>query len=106
MAEDFYVSAAVARANTIEAELAPARADLAAHRANSDTDSAAVSIQQIANLEAERQNLNALYQNYVASQQPPQQPELTPEERAAKPPSGKSRAVPSHLTPPVPHLNA
>jgi aspartyl/asparaginyl-tRNA synthetase len=26
-----------------------------------------------------------LYQNYVQSQQPPRQPELTPEERAAKP---------------------
>ncbi len=82
---DFYIDAAITRANTIEAELAAARADLAAHRANGDTDSAGVSIQQIANLESERANLNNLYAAYVQSQQPPQPEQLTDEERMAKP---------------------
>ncbi len=82
---DFYVNAAATRANQIEAELAACRADLAAHRANQDTDSAAVSIQQIANLEAERANLNTLYQGYIASQQPPQPEPMSDQERAARP---------------------
>ena len=82
---DFYATAAQQRASQIEAELAAAKADLAAHKANNDVESAGGSVQQIANLEAERQNLTSLYQSYVLSQQPPQQPELTKEELHAKP---------------------
>jgi hypothetical protein len=69
----------------IEAEMAAAKADLMAHRANNDVESASASVQQIANLEAERANLNTLYQNYVQSQQPPAPEQLTDEERNARP---------------------
>lgn len=85
MAQDFYLTAAQRRANQIEAELAAAKADLAAYKANSDVKSAGASVQQIANLEAERQNLTSLYQSYVQSQQPAQAAELTKEELQAKP---------------------
>ncbi len=82
---DFYGDSAKQRLAIIEAERASALADLAAHKANSDYDSAANSIQTIANLDAERANLANLYNNYVASQQPSRPPELTQEERQAKP---------------------
>ena len=85
MADDFYSQAASHRLTLIEAERAAALADLAAHRANSDYDSAAASVQALANLDAERQNLVSLHQNYIASQTPPTPPEVSPEERAAKP---------------------
>jgi hypothetical protein len=58
---------------------------LAAHKANGDTAAASATVQSLANLSAEFQNLKNLCDNYIASQQPPRQPELTPEERAAKP---------------------
>jgi hypothetical protein len=48
--------------------MAVAKADLMAHKANNDVESASASVQTIANLEAERANLTTLYQNYVASQ--------------------------------------
>jgi hypothetical protein len=82
---DFYSDSARRRLEQIEAERAAALADLAAHRANSDYESAGNAIQQVANLDAERANLGTLYQQYVASQTPPSPPELTAEERAAKP---------------------
>jgi hypothetical protein len=85
MSNDFYAQAAISRANMIEAEMAAAKADLMAHRANNDVESASASVQQIANLEAERANLNTLYQQYVQSQQPPQPEQLTDEERNARP---------------------
>jgi hypothetical protein len=82
---DFYGDSAKQRLAMIEAERASALADLAAHKANHDLDSAGHAIQTIANLDAERANLARLYDSYVASQTPPAQPELTPEEKAAKP---------------------
>jgi hypothetical protein len=85
MPQDFYLTAAQQRANMIEAELASAKADLAAYKANNDVESAGSTVQQIANLTAEQQNLSNLYSAYVQSQQPQQAPELSPEERAAKP---------------------
>jgi hypothetical protein len=85
MANDFYLDAAAQRANEIAAERQAALADLAAHRANGDTQSAAQSVQQLANLQAEQQNLQTLCNDYVAAQRPPSPPELSPEERAAKP---------------------
>jgi hypothetical protein len=42
-------------------------------------------IQQIANLDVELQNLGSLYRRYEASQNPPKPPEPTLEERRAKP---------------------
>ncbi len=85
MSGDFYISAAATRASQIEAELQAARADLAAHRANGDLDSGAHSVSHLASLEAERHNLLALHNYYIASQQPPQAPRVSAEERHAKP---------------------
>lgn len=83
MAEDFYIQSASARAAQLEAELQAAKADLAAHRANNDVESAAMTVQSIANLENEKQNLSNLYTSYVRSQQPP--PPETQEQKQAKP---------------------
>lgn len=85
MTDDFYSGSARRRLEMIEAERAAATADLAAFKANADYDSAGQAIQQLANLDAERANLTNLYQRYVASQTPPAQPELSPEEKAARP---------------------
>jgi hypothetical protein len=85
MSDDFYISAARQRQNEINAEYRAALADLAAHRANGDTQSAAQSVQALANLTAEQSNLRGLVEGYVQSQQPPRQPEPSQEERAARP---------------------
>lgn len=82
---DFYSDSAQKRLAMIEAERASALADLAAHRANSDYESAGNAIQQVANLDSERANLVQLYNSYVQSQTPVSPPELSAEEKAAKP---------------------
>jgi hypothetical protein len=83
--DDFYLQAGSQRLAQIEAERAAALADLAAHKANGDRESAAQSVQQLANLDSELQNLNGLNQRYQASVNPPPPPEPSPEERAARP---------------------
>jgi hypothetical protein len=85
MADDFYSHAAFQRLAQIEAMRAQALADLATSKANSDYESAAASVQTIANLEAEKANVANLHRSYVASQTPPTPPELSAEEKAAKP---------------------
>lgn len=82
---DFYVFAAQQRVSEIEAQRAQALADLAQYKATADYQSAAGAVQQIANLDAEWQNIANLHSQYVASQTPVEPPELTPEEKAAKP---------------------
>ena len=82
---DFYSAAIEARLNTLAAEEQAALADASAYRANNDPESAGNAAQQIANVRAERANLLNLHREYIASQTPPAQPELTAEERAAKP---------------------
>ena len=82
---DFYLSAAARRANELAAERQAHLADLAAHRANGDTVSAAQAVQALANNQAEQQNLQALCNDYVAAQQPRQPERISEEERAAKP---------------------
>jgi hypothetical protein len=82
---DFYSDAASQRLAQIEAMRAQALADLATSKANSDYESAAASVQTIANLEAEKANVANLHRSYVASQTVPTPPELTREERDAKP---------------------
>jgi hypothetical protein len=77
---DFYQDSAQRRLQQIEAERAAAMADLAAHRLNSDYDSAGQVIQQVANLDSERANLTALYQRYVAENTPRQPEQRTQEE--------------------------
>jgi hypothetical protein len=82
---DFYQDSAHRRLQQIEAERAAAMADLAAHRLNSDYDSAGQVIQQVANLDSERANLTALYQRYVTENTPAAPEQLTDEERNARP---------------------
>lgn len=55
------------------------------HARNADYDSAGSVIQQIANLDAEKANLTALYQNYVASNTPAPPEVLTSEELQNRP---------------------
>ena len=85
MADDFYTYAASQRLAQIEASKAQALADLAQYKAAADYENAGNAISQVASLEAEKANLVALHQQYVTSQTPPSPPEMTPEERAAKP---------------------
>ena len=47
MSRDFYFDAAAQRANQIETELAAAKADLMAHKANSDVDSASQTVRRL-----------------------------------------------------------
>jgi hypothetical protein len=82
---DFYSDAASQRLAQIEAQRAQSLADLANAKANADYESAASSVQQIANLETEKANVVALHQQYIQSQQSPVQQELSAEEKAARP---------------------
>ena len=83
---DFYLEAARQRQNELAAERQAALADLAAHRANGDTASAAQAVQQLANNQAEEQNLQALCNDYLQQQQGPQRPYVSEEARAARRP--------------------
>ena len=83
--DDFYTFSARQRLQQINANRAQSLADLEVAKSNSDYESAAASVQEIANLEAQRQALVNLHSQYVASQTPPAPVELTPEEKAAKP---------------------
>jgi hypothetical protein len=85
MADDFYSFSARQRLQQISASRAQALADLEQAKASADYESAAASVQQIANLEAERQNLVNLHDQYVRSQTPVAPPEVSAEERHARP---------------------
>jgi lipopolysaccharide export system protein LptC len=65
---DFYVYAAQQRMAEIEAQRAQALADLAQYKATSDYQSAGQAVAQIANLDAERQNIASLHSRYVESE--------------------------------------
>jgi hypothetical protein len=67
---DFYIDAAAKRVQQLDAERAAAQADLVAHKANGDYDSASEAVQRIANIDAEARNVEDLYRRYVTSQQP------------------------------------
>lgn len=84
-ADDFYTHSAAQRMQTLEAGRAQALANLEQAKASADYDSAGEAIQNIADIEAEKANLVRLHQQYVQSQQPAAPPELSSEERAAKP---------------------
>jgi hypothetical protein len=83
--DDFYTASAAQRINHLEAERARQLAQLAEAKANSDYESAGQAVQEIANIEAQKTNLISLHEQYVASQTPQRPPELTREERDAKP---------------------
>jgi hypothetical protein len=87
MSEDFYLNAAAQRANEIAAERQAALADLAAHRANGDVQSAAQSVQALADLDAAQQRLQSLCNDYVAQQQGPRRPYVSDEQRQARQPN-------------------
>jgi hypothetical protein len=85
MSDDYYLQRGKERMDQIHAERAAAVAELQSAKARYDDDSAALAIQQIADLDAAAENLNALCNRYVASQYPPAPPQQSPEEKAAKP---------------------
>jgi hypothetical protein len=85
VASDWYVERGMERLAQINAERAQAVADLEAARARYDDDGAGEAIQRVADLDAAAASINNLYYRYAASQTPPPQRVLTPEERAAKP---------------------
>ena len=70
MADDFYVHSARVRMDRIEADKSRTLADLADAKANSDYETAAYTVQTIANLNSEAQNLTTLHSQYIASQNP------------------------------------
>jgi hypothetical protein len=82
--DDFYSFSARQRLQQINAGRAQALPDLEAAKANADYDSAGQAVQQIADLDAEARNVAALHEQYVASQTPPPQQELSAAERAAR----------------------
>jgi hypothetical protein len=86
MADDFYADAARNRANQLDAEMAAANADLVAHKANGDYQNAGQTVQHIADLQAQRNNLATLWNQHVAAQQPQQAQWVSDQERHAKPP--------------------
>jgi hypothetical protein len=85
MAEDAYTFAARQRLQTIKAERAQALADLESAKARADYDAMGDAEEELARANSREQNLVALHQQYVQSQQVPEPPELTPEEKHAKP---------------------
>jgi hypothetical protein len=85
MSQDFYLNAAQQRAAELEMELSAAKTDLLTMRHNQDLQGAGEAVSRIAQLTAEQTNLRSLVEGYVQSQQPRRQPELSDEERAAKP---------------------
>lgn len=85
MADDYYTLLARQQLERLEATKAQTLADLAAARANQDYDSAGNAVQDLANIEAQKQNLIGLHDQYVRSQQVPEPRELSAEEKAAKP---------------------
>ena len=83
-ADDFYVHSAQQRMQVLEASRAQALANLEQAKTSADYDSAGDAVQAIADIDAEKANLLRLHQQYIQSQQPARQPELSPEERAAR----------------------
>jgi hypothetical protein len=83
--DDFYSYSAKHRLQQINADRAQALANLEQAKAAADYDTASDAVQQIANLDAESRNLHDLHSRYVTSQRAPEAPELTREERFAKP---------------------
>jgi hypothetical protein len=86
MADDFFISAAQKRASEIDADLLEMQGGLARAKADNDTHTATQLIQGLANAKAERRNLEATYNEYVASQQPRQQAPGTEAEFMARAP--------------------
>jgi hypothetical protein len=85
MADDWYIEVGKQRLADINAQRSQAVADLEAAKVRYDSDTAADAIQRIADCDAQRANMMGLYNQYWHSQNPPQPPEPSREERMAKP---------------------
>ena len=84
-ADDYYTHLARQQIQRLEANKAQCLADLQRAKADADYETAGSAVQELADIEAKRQNIVALHDQYVRSQTPVEPPELTPEEKAAKP---------------------
>jgi hypothetical protein len=84
MADDFHTESARKRLAYLDAQRQQVVANLAISKNDNDHDSAAEEIQQIANIDAQRNNLINLHQQYEASQRPAQQVPQTKEEWRVK----------------------
>jgi hypothetical protein len=82
--DDYYTRLAKEQWQQLTAERAQILANLETAKANSDDYSARASVQELADVEAKRASLVQLHEQYRASQQAPQAPELSQEERNAK----------------------
>jgi hypothetical protein len=85
MSDDFYLSAAQKRALQLDAEANQITTGLMQARANDDEYTARDLIQGLANVQAERRNLDMAVREYVQASNPPSPPQLTAEEVKAKP---------------------
>jgi hypothetical protein len=83
MADDWYVKVGRQRMAEISAGRAQAQADLELAKRDGDEYAAGAAIQNLADMDQLQNNLARLYDQYIASQQPP--PEPSREERLAKP---------------------
>ena len=84
-AYDYYTHLARQQLQRLNANRAQTLADLERAKAEADYDSAGMAVEQLADIEAKKQNIVALHDQYVRSQTPVEPPELTPEEKHAKP---------------------
>ena len=84
-ADDYYTHLARQQIQRLEANKAQCLADLQRAKADADYETAGSAVQELADIEAKKQNIVALHDQYVRSQQVPEPPELTPEEKAARP---------------------
>ena len=82
---DFYEDAARQRFAELEASRAQILADLHQAKASGDAYQAADAVQRLADLDAAARNLADLHDRYARSQNPPPPPEISRDERMAKP---------------------
>ena len=83
--DDFYSFSARQRLQQLDVNRAQALADLAAAKAGNDYDQAGLCVEELAKIEAAKGAIVNLHDQYVRSQHVPEPPQLTDEERHAKP---------------------
>jgi len=83
--DDYYTHLARQQLQRLNADRAQTLANLENAKSQSDYELAGDAVQQLADIEAKKQNLISLHDQYVRSQTPVEPPEPTPEERHAKP---------------------
>jgi hypothetical protein len=67
MSDDFYLQSGRRQLQVLQASRAASLADLESHKLNNDAEAAAESIQNIAAIDSQIRDLQALYQQYAAS---------------------------------------